>query len=123
MYLLLILQYIFTTHNLQVATIFGIFGGCRREELYCLTVDSVVDTGSSIIVSIPQTKTGRRRMFSIVEETSEISYLEVIKKYQNLTPPHVTHNYFFVSCRKGKCTVQRIGINSFGDMGKKVAEY
>ena len=52
----------------KVAVIFGIFGGCRREELYNVSVGDVVDSGSSMIVSIPKTKTGRILMFSIIDD-------------------------------------------------------
>lgn len=39
----------FNASNLRVATISGIFGNCRREELYDLTVDAIIDARSSII--------------------------------------------------------------------------
>ncbi|KAJ3651553.1 hypothetical protein Zmor_017585 [Zophobas morio] len=118
----------------KVATIFGIFGGCRREELYSLAVDSIVDAGSSIIKTIPITKTGCRRVFTVIDDGKGIDYLKIIRKYRNMRPSHVSHNHFFISCRKAgaagqgrqgrprrKCTVQRIGINTLGEMGKKVA--
>lgn len=52
-----------------------------------------------------------------------MNYLDLIRKYRNMRPQHISHNHFFVNCRNGKCTVQRIGINSFGDMGKKLAGF
>ena len=72
--------------NLQVATIFGIFGGCRREELYSLAVDSIVDAGSSIIKTIPITKTGCRRVFTVIDDGKGIDYLKIIRKYRNMRP-------------------------------------
>lgn len=98
------------------------FGACRREELYSLTVDAIVDAGLSIIVSLPKTKTGRSRLFTVVDGDG-MNYLDLIRKYRNMRPQHISHNYFFVNCRNGKCTVQRIGINSFGNMGKKLAGF
>lgn len=108
---------------LKVAVIFGIFGACRREELYNVSVNDIVDTGSSIIVTVPKTKTGQRRMFSIIDDKDDIDYLGKIRKYIDMRPKNISHDHFFVSCRKDKCTVQRIGINTFGDMGKKVAVF
>lgn len=56
-------------------------------------------------------------------EGEVINPLELFHKYARLRPQHVTHDYFFVAYRNQKCTVQRVGIHSFGKMPANVAEY
>ena len=42
---------------IKVATIFGIAGACRREELIKITTDDLEDKGNILIVTILNTKT------------------------------------------------------------------
>ena len=41
----------------------------------------------------------------------------------NLRPEACKSQYFFVNYYCGKCTVQNVGINKFGNMGKQIATY
>lgn len=50
----------------KVTLIFGIYGACRCDELIKLTVNNVEDKESLVIVKIPDTKTYKPRMFTIV---------------------------------------------------------
>ncbi|XP_031338472.1 uncharacterized protein LOC116177141 [Photinus pyralis] len=43
----------------KVALIFGIYGGCRRQELCDMLISDVEDRGEVIVVTIPQTKTDK----------------------------------------------------------------
>jgi hypothetical protein len=101
----------------KVATIFGLFGCLRREELCKLTVDDIEELEDSLLVRISDTKTNINRSFCIVG-----SYVTYCRKYAALRPPNVTHHRFFLKCYNNKCTVQPVGINTFGKMPCEIAE-
>lgn len=95
-------------------------GACRSNELYSMKLEDVRDLGSAFLVVIPNTKTKIVRKFTITD-----SYYDIVKEY--LKKRHeitsLTCPTFFMNYQNGKCTKQRIGINKFGAMGKKIAEY
>lgn len=103
---------------LQVVLILGVMGACRRQELHDLKFDDVKDLGSSLLVSIPNSKTNVSRAFTVTGK-----YYAICKKYMNLRPEACKSQYFFVNYYCGKCTVQNVGINKFGNMGKQIATY
>ncbi|KAF2903751.1 hypothetical protein ILUMI_02427, partial [Ignelater luminosus] len=47
-----------------VALIFGIAGALRREELYKMTLEDINDTGTVLIITIPDSKTHIQRRFT-----------------------------------------------------------
>lgn len=102
----------------KVATIFGLFGACRREELCKLTVDDIEELEESLLVHISDTKTNIQRSFCIVG-----SYISYYRKYFALRPVNVTHRRFFLKYSNNKCTVQPVGINTFGKMPYDIAEF
>lgn len=102
----------------KVATIFGLFGALRREELTKLTVDNIEELGDSLLVHLSDTKTYIQRSFCIVG-----SYLTYYRKYVTLRPSNVTHRRFFLKYSNNKCTVQPVGINTFGKMPYMIAEF
>lgn len=101
----------------------GIAGGCRREELYSMTLDDIQDTGTQLIITIPQTKTNVRRIFSVINEAEGIKFLEIFRKYIALRPKSLQERMLFVGYRQGKCISQRVGIHSIGGTPRKIAEY
>lgn len=107
----------------KVIAMIGIAGGCRREELYSLTVNDIEDTGTQLVITIPQTKTNVKRVFTIINEIEGINFLEIYRKYLALRPPNVQGNFLFLCYRKGRCIQQRVGIHTIGAMPKKIAEY
>jgi hypothetical protein len=46
-------------------SIFGIAGACRREEFLKMSTKDIEDTGSILVVKIPDTKTNKPRTFVI----------------------------------------------------------
>ena len=70
---------------IKVALLFGIFGGCRRQELVNMLVDHIEDRGTVFVVNIPETKTDKKRVFTIIEE-KEMNSLKLIKEYASLRP-------------------------------------
>lgn len=106
----------------KVALIFGIYGALRREEQANISVNDIEDRGSVLVVTIPKTKTNKKRVFTIVDDDL-ISALAIYKKYAALRPETVPHNRFFLQYRKGACTVQPVGKNTFGGIPKTIATY
>ncbi|PSN31360.1 hypothetical protein C0J52_23830 [Blattella germanica] len=103
---------------IKVALIFGIMGACRRHELHKLKFDDVKDLESTILVTIPNTNTNTSRAFTVTGK-----YYNICKKYMNLRPKKCESTSFFVNYYGGKCSVQNVGINKFGNMGKEIATY
>ena len=91
-------------------------GACRRDELYKIKITDVEDVGTAVLVKVPTTKTKVCRKFTITGHFSEI-----VKKYIKLRPPN--QSTFFLNYQKGKCTLQKVGINKFGNLGKQIATY
>jgi integrase len=107
-------KYLFT----KVALVIGINGACSRQELYQLKVDDIEDLGSAALIKIPDIRTNKRRMFTITGE-----FYEIYKKYATLRPSNAYERRFFLNYQNGKCTVQPVGINKFGNIPKQIAGY
>lgn len=103
---------------LQIANIFGIMDACRRHELHQLKVNNVKDIGKTLVVTIPNTKTKSSRTFTITGK-----YYDICQKYIDLRPEICNTPSFFVNYQNGKCTVQNVGVNKIGNMGKEIALY
>lgn len=108
---------------MKVALIFGLNGACRRQELRTLNVDDIEDTGSILVVTLHDTKTKKKRIFTVTSEVAGIKGIELYRKYLSLRPEHVNHRRFFLFYKNGKCSVQPVGINSFASMPRKIAQY
>lgn len=98
--------------------IFGVAGACRREEITNVTINDVEIQGQLLLTRIPKTTTKISRSFTIDGEFSNI-----VQKYMNQRPKVTITDRFFLNWRNGKCMQQPIGINKFGSMPKKIAEY
>lgn len=105
---------------IKVATIFGLAGACRREELANLTTTDIEDKGNLIIVKIRDSKNHTARNFIISEEVHNGTYLQLYRRYTGLRPKK-SNNRFFLVYRKGKCFSQSVGVNSFGKMPSEIA--
>lgn len=108
----------------QVVAMFGIAGACRRDEFTKMEVNDVQDNGSMLVVKLPKTKTNKPRKFVIdCEDENIMRMVELYRKYVLLRPPNTPHDRLFVSYRNGKCSIQPVGINSFGKIPSQIAEY
>ncbi|XP_031348032.1 uncharacterized protein LOC116174282 [Photinus pyralis] len=107
---------------MKVVAIFGLFGACRRIEFYNLCVSDVQEEGAVFVVNLKDTKTHQPRTFTILNDDN-MNYTELIKKYINLRPKHVKIEKFFLFYGAGKCTCNPIGINTFGQIPRKIAKY
>lgn len=97
----------------------GISGACRREELLKVTIDDIEDTGSILIVKIPDTKTYCPRMFTV----SNSDYIEIYRKYRVLRPSHTHKKRLFLKYSRGKCVDQHVGINKIGEIPSLIAKW
>lgn len=79
--------------------------------------------GHCMVVDILNTKTYVPRQFVITDGSENVSLLGIIRKYIGLRREHTSHQRFFVGYRSGKCIVQPVGINTFGQMPKKIATF
>lgn len=92
-------------------------GGCRGNEITNVMVEHVIDSGSEIIVRIPDTKNKEAKLFPI---TGAIS-CGIIRRYMVLRKDRVQTNRFFILYRKGKCFGQPIGKNKIAEMPQIIA--
>ncbi|KAJ8914730.1 hypothetical protein NQ315_017440 [Exocentrus adspersus] len=107
-----------------VALIIGIAGACRKSELTFLRVENVTDQGQYMKVTIPNTKTKIFREFAITSEGIEgLNFIEIVRKYISVRPPTLKNDRFFVKYSDGKCGLQPVGINTFGNLPKKIAHF
>lgn len=102
----------------------GIAGALRCQELLNLTLDDIEDNGTSLYITINDTKTNVNRafhVFNFMENT--IDFMQLYKKYTSLRPPHINHKRFFIYYKNGKCSTQVIGKNSLGKIPSIIANY
>ena len=94
-------------------------GACRREELTYLKTGNVQDHGSFLLVTIPKTKTGIERSFTVTGD-----FYGPCKKYIDERPNECTKtDRFFLFYRKGIYVLQPIGINTIGCMPSVIAQF
>lgn len=72
-----------------------------------------------LVVKIPDSKTHIERTFVVIGQENLILY----RKYLSLRPSHTPHNRLFINYKKGKCSIQPVGIHSFGILGLRIAEF
>lgn len=103
---------------------FGIAGACRRDEFLKMSVQDIQDTGSMLVVKIPKTKTNKPRTFVLDCENQDIkNMVELYKRYVSLRPSNTPHERLFIYYRHGKCSIQPVGINTFGKIPSEIAKY
>lgn len=82
--------------------------------------NDVEDTGKSLIINIPDSKTKRSRSFVVSE-----AFYPICKKYMDLRPSvdNTKNLPFFLNYQTGKCTKQCVGINKLGSVPQKIAQF
>lgn len=109
---------------LKVVVIIGFSGACKKDEFTNLRVADVKDEGQFIRIVIPNKKTnGDREFFVTPGDLVGLDLVKIIRSYVRLRPPMTDHNRFFVRYCNGQCYRQPVGINAFGRMPKKIAEF
>ncbi|CAH1366303.1 unnamed protein product, partial [Tenebrio molitor] len=107
----------------KAVTIFGVCGGCRRQELCDVKVQHVKDEGAVIVVRIPDTKSHVSRAFTILSDGNGFNPIDLVRQYMKLRPSHTKIDRFFLSYRNKKCTVQPVGIKTIGKFPSIIAKY
>lgn len=88
-----------------------------------MDLKDVEDKGDLLLIHLPYTKTHKKRSFTILNNGFGINPLDLYRKYMNLRPKNGKSTRLFLCYRGGKCTVQPIGINSFGKMPSLIATF
>lgn len=100
----------------------GVFGGLKREEMVKMTVDHIEDKGSALFVTVPGSKTGEDKGFTIMEE-NEIGALQLVRQYMALRPTGLAERRFFLTYKNKQCTAQPVGKNTLGSVPTVIAKY
>lgn len=85
-------------------------------------MDDIDDRDSVLVITVPKTKTNRKRVFTIINDET-ISGVQLYKKYADLRPKNVNHRRFFIQYKNNKCTLQPVGKNTFGAIPKSIAQF
>lgn len=109
---------------LKATLLIAIAGAFRRDELVKLSTKDVIDSGEFMQINIKDSKTNTPKEFVIPESSPGNRHvLNIIRRYIGLRNPNTSHDRFFVGYRNGKCTVQPVGVNTFGAMPKRIAAF
>lgn len=108
--------------HIKVATLFGLFGACRKSELIALTPDDVKDAGDHLLVSIRHSKTGPRSFVLVGADDPRLDALVYHRRYLQLRPEN-SPNRLFVSFKNGKCVRQPLGKNIIASYPKMIADF
>jgi hypothetical protein len=69
-----------------------------------MTIDDIQDTQSVLIINIPDTKTGKSRVFTVVavknELANDLNLIEIYRKYVFLRSPLTEHRRLFVNYQR-----------------------
>ncbi|KAJ8910576.1 hypothetical protein NQ315_011245 [Exocentrus adspersus] len=108
--------------SIKVVLLFALCGGCRCDELCKMTINDIQDRNDMLLVTIPDSKTKKKRRFIISHENiNGLSTLVIYRKYVVSRNPETPHSSFFVAFHQGKCTQQLMGKNTLAKIPCKVA--
>ncbi|KAH0811327.1 hypothetical protein GEV33_011464 [Tenebrio molitor] len=93
------------------------------DELVKMCITDIEDKGDLLLIHIPFTKTHKKRSFTMLSTGFGINPINLYRKYINLRPKKLSTMRLFLCYRSGKCTVQPVGINSFGKMPELIATF
>lgn len=101
--------------------VFGICGCCRSHELPNVFMENIRRYDDMYYVAIHRDDTKTTEKHNEFAITGPL--LDIVRRYENLRPSHVTTNRFFLNYHHGKCTAQTIGKNKFYKMPHRIAEF
>ena len=94
------------------------------DELKKITMDDILDKQDVIIITIPDSKNGKKRVFTITDKMcNEVNPIVIYRKYSSLRPKQSPHKSFFIFYRNGRCSTQPVGIHTLSKIPCKIAEY
>lgn len=101
----------------------GIAGACRGQELCEMKLMDVKEINEIIIVTIPDSKNGMPRTFTITaSKGNNYCYLQIVKKYINIRSK-IANVRFFMRYHGGRCYNQPVGKNTIAEIPCKIAKY
>ena len=100
----------------------GMAGACRRNELVQITIKDVDDRDSMVVITIPNTKTHKRRVFAISDDDGS-NCLPLFRKYMLLRNKHSHMSRLFLNYRNGKCNAQPVGVHTIASIPQKIAQF
>lgn len=103
--------------------ILGFCGGLRKCEMYSLVMDDVNLKNDCVVVKVGPSKTNTRGSFAIPKSSSPPDYWGLIKEYVDLRKSLVGLVPFLMQIRDGKCTKQRIGMNTIARVPSIIARF
>ncbi|KAJ8909857.1 hypothetical protein NQ315_013343 [Exocentrus adspersus] len=93
-------------------------------ELCKMTINDIQDRNDMLLVTIPDSKTKKKRKFIISDENiNRVSTLAIYRKYVASRNPETLHSRFFVAIHQGKCTQQVMGKNTLATIPCTVAQF
>ncbi|KAJ8975441.1 hypothetical protein NQ317_014199 [Molorchus minor] len=107
---------------LKVILIMVISGALRRDELVKMAIEDIQEENAVIIVTVPDTKTDKKRIFTV----TNIHFIRIYRKYAALRPKpkHIVNNRrIFLRYVNGKCTSQVVGVHTIGKVPSMIARY
>lgn len=88
-----------------------------------LCVQDIEDHNSHLLIRIRKTKNYLEKSFIVNAYSGENNLIEIYRKYAALRPKKAKTNRFFLQYRNLKCTLQVIGINTFGKIPSEIATF
>lgn len=97
----------------------GISGALRRDELVRMTLEDIQEDKTVLIVTVPDTKTDQKRVFTITNQ----DYIRIYYKYVTLRPKRTAIRRLFLRYENGKCSAQVVGVHTIGKIPSMIAKY
>ena len=94
-----------------------------KKYTYEMSLDDIEETSTQLVITIPFSRTNKRRVFTVTDEMDGISVLDLFRRYVALRSQGLCHNKLFVGYRNGNCISQRLGIHTICGVPKKIAEF
>lgn len=110
---------------MKVVMVMGVAGACRCNELSEMKMDNVKITQDVILVTIPDSKNGMSRTFTVTKsDENRVCHFKIIQKYIDIRSHMATNNQrFFMRYQNGKCLNQPVGKNTLSSIPSKIAKF
>jgi hypothetical protein len=79
-----------------------------------MMIDDIQDENSVLIVTVPDTKTGIKRTFTVTNP----DFVRLYRKNAALRPKHGANRRVFYRYKNKKCNAQVVGVHKIGEIPK-----
>ncbi|XP_065164665.1 modifier of mdg4-like isoform X1 [Atheta coriaria] len=108
---------------MKVALIMALHGACTRRELTNMALEDIKIMADCLLVTIPDRKNSPTTFIITDESIDGVNEIQLFNQYLALRPSHTPHNRLFIYYKGGKCAINPVGKNTFGQIPSKIAEY